>query len=154
MKLQILSFVFKATKIVIIALLLGLAVHFGLITPRSDYRQASAGIFGLYYLSVIKGMLWLYILYRIFLIAAKVYFGKQDIKEENLDPVNDNIYYKETRLLLLVGFPIAIGLQLAKSPVDLPKSTFFQILQIAMVFVIMRSVRLIYNEDVDFSISK
>lgn len=160
MSLRILSFVFKVTKIIIIALLLGLGVHFGLVVPRGGYSQASARIFGSQYLSVIKGTLWLYILYRFFLIAARVYFGKEDFRVEkisktkNLDPAKDNIYYKETLLLLLVGFPIIIGLQLAKSPIDLPKSTFFQILQIVMVFVIISSVKLIYNEDVDFSTSK
>ncbi|MFN8434203.1 MAG: hypothetical protein U0V18_09280 [Anaerolineales bacterium] len=156
MNLQTLSLALKATKIVIVALLLGLGVHFGILMPAKNYNAVHTGIFGSFYKQVVWGTLLLFILYRVSVLAIKSRLPETSLskmskrkKQEN-EVGKTNKFYKETILFICVILPIAIGNGITNSPLASQNSMFFQALKFVFSFIIFSSIYMIYNEDVNF----
>ena len=157
MNLKALSFIFKVTKIAIIFLLGGLAVHFGMVAPRGDFSLDHSGIFGSFYLRVVELTLALYVLYRVSVGLAKTRFGKQEVtgkkisRQTNQYFEKDDPFIKELTMFVFVVLPIVIGITLSRSSVDLPSALWFHVLRFVMFFVVLTSVWMIAQENVEFS---
>ena len=157
MNAKVFSFIFKVTKVVLIFLVLGLAVHFGLVAPRGDFSLDHSGVFGSSSLRVAVATLILYLLYRLSMGIVKTHLDKQEGTNKKVSKrtaqyfEKDDPFMKELTMLTFFAIPIATGVALSRSTVDLLSSIRFHVLRFVMFWIILASVWIIAKEDVEFS---
>jgi len=154
MNLRFGRFMFGLVKFVLMLLLLGIGVHFGIITPRG-YSLNYAGIFEDSIQSVIFITLMTYLIYRWAVMLARVRaFAEND--NETTDKKSNkptSLYKREIILFAFVIFPILFGLGLTNKLIEV-NELIFHILRNFVILITVVSVGYIYLENVEFSSAK